>query len=618
MSAGPARRRGARAARAGAHPAPRGTPGTAGRALEAAGRLSPFAAFVVLAWSLRGAPLGTPVADDFEFLSRSLFGGGGLLGSMGATYYWRPLSRQLWFPLVTPLLLAAPWVVAAIHVAILVAIAFVLARLARRWVGAAGAALVGAAVLATAPARVLITWPSGIQHLLAMLGIALAAHEALAGRRWSAALAALAAAVSHELGVLAFGFVAIGGFANRRGRAAWLDVALAAALAGAYAAGYRAALAHGVRLPGNGPFPSVAAAAHAFRLGTRAAFNAETLPAEWGRAAVLATEVLAAAGALVLASRRRADLRRVAPAVGVALAIGWAGLLPLASLLPDWNAWRAFVPALALVFAVTLVAAGAHPGLGLALVAVRLVALGAAEPAPTEVNGKAPPAVSDLSFARLTRMQRVVAATAEVVRREEPRRGPRLAYIGLPEMTMNGLRGGLAARVWTRDTSVTFVAIESANSGPDSTDLVVSYDTRAGRPLAFEMLPDARRDWTLGHEASDAGRLEEARERFLRALAEQSPQSPSLSANVLQNLAAIELSYGHLDAADSLNREALEVRGPTPESFALEALIALRRGDLRAARRSLGVALRISPNDTFTRQVLAELQRAEAARPPDR
>lgn len=86
------------------------------RWLETACLLSPLAAAAALGWSLRGAPLGTPVADDWEFLHRVVFGHDtGLLGSMGATWYWRPLSRQAWFPLVAPLLLAAPAVVAAIH-----------------------------------------------------------------------------------------------------------------------------------------------------------------------------------------------------------------------------------------------------------------------------------------------------------------------------------------------------------------------------------------------------------------------------------------------------------------------------------------------------------------------
>src|SRR6185503_16509701 len=58
------------------------------------------AALIVLLWASRGAPLGTPVADDFAFLYRLGFQHPlDPFDSMGATYYWRPLSRQAWFSL---------------------------------------------------------------------------------------------------------------------------------------------------------------------------------------------------------------------------------------------------------------------------------------------------------------------------------------------------------------------------------------------------------------------------------------------------------------------------------------------------------------------------------------
>lgn len=585
--------------------------------LDRACRFAPFAALAVLAWSLRGAPLGAPVADDFEFLARTtLHPAPDFLDTMGASYYWRPLSRQVWFPLVTPLLLAAPGAVAAIHVALVAATAFVLARVARRVVPAAAAALVGAAVIASEPARVLVTWPSGSQHLLAALGLALAAHESLAGRRWTAAVAAVAAALSHELGAFAFAFVALGGVARRAGRAAWLDAALAAALAAAYAAGYRAALAHGVTLPARGELPAAAAWLETLRLLLAAGFNAETLGAGVAGPLVVTTELLFGAALLVLLRpSRRAEIPALVPFVAAPLLAAWLGAVPLASLLPDWNAWRAWVPVVGLVFAVAIAAARAHPALGLAFVALRLAALAGAAPA-APVTGLAPPAVSDLSFARLTRIQHVVSASGAIVRATTLPPGGRVVFIGLPQMTSNGFRGDRAAQVWTRDTSVRFVSADDRGLATDTTALVLSFDVRTGRAPALALTVEARRWWRLAHAAMDQRRSDEAWEFFRRAIAAQAPESPSLSANALQNMSLLAVERGRLGTADSLNREAYRVRGPTADGFALDALVALRGGDLPRARRALDACLKLDARNPVAQAVLAEYQAAAAAQGP--
>lgn len=584
------------------------------RVLEVAALLSPLAAAAALAWSLRGAPLGTPVADDFEFLRRVAFGDpDGLFGSMGASWYWRPLARQAWFALVSPLLLASPGVVAAFHAALTGAIAFVLARLAGRVAPRPAAALVAAAALATEPVRVLLAWPSGSQHLLAVLALALTAHETLAGRRWTAAFAALAAALSHDLGAFAFLVLGAGGLVRREGRAAWRDAALGAGLAALWAGGYAFAIARGVRLSAGGLAMDPAAWLEALRLGVGAAFNLETLPAAWaGPAGTLAAALFAAGLATLVGTARGPRLGGAAAMVGVALAIAWLGLVPLAELLPDWNAWRAYVPALALAFAVTLACARAHLALGLAFVALRVATLAAAEPAPP-VRGDPPPAVSDLSFARVARMQKVVAATGEVVRAAGLPRGARVAYLALPEMTMNGLRGSAALQVWTRDSIARFVPFEGDDARPDGAALVVSYDLRPGRALAVPLSAEARRLWARAAAAADSLRLEESRDLYRAAMAAQRPESPTLSANALQNLALQAIHAGRYGEADSLNRAARAVRGVTPEIVAIDALLALRRGDVRGARRLAAAALRIGPGNVLAVAVADEVRRAGAS-----
>lgn len=577
--------------------------------------LAPLAAVAALAWSLRGAPLGTPVADDFGFVGRVVFGmKTDVFDSMSAAYYWRPLSRQVWFPLITPLVLAAPWAVAAIHLALLGGIAFVLARIARRVTSTAVAALVAAAVIATEPARALVTWPSGIQHLLAALGLSLTAHEALAGRRWTAAIAAAAAALSHEMGVLAFVFVALGGLLRDERRVQESDALLGLGLTAAWVIGYRVALAHGVDLPPGGVTAAAGAALPLLPLIAQAAANAETLHRGLAAPALGLSAALVVVALVRLARpSRRQDRRRTVAAVGIPLAIAAFGLAPLASLLPDWNAWRAFVPMLAIAFAATLLCASAHPGLGLAIVAMRVAALALAEPAGA-VTGVPPPGVSDLSFTRLTRMQRVISASGDMVRATRLPRGARVAYLGLPEMTINGFLLHRAVQVWTRDTSARFVSFEVQRSGADTLDLVLAYDTRKGRAPVLALTPEARRLWRLASQAMRDNRTAEARDLLARTIASQHPESPSLSGNVLQNLAVVELQAGNIARADSLRLEAERVRGPTANGFLLEAYIAMMSGDLPRARRSLTKCLNLEPQNAPGRAALAQLERAEAAR----
>src|SRR5262245_11911684 len=54
-------------------------------------------------YACRGGSLGAAVADDYSFLHRLLFEKPlDPFDSMGATFYWRPVSRQLYFSLVGP------------------------------------------------------------------------------------------------------------------------------------------------------------------------------------------------------------------------------------------------------------------------------------------------------------------------------------------------------------------------------------------------------------------------------------------------------------------------------------------------------------------------------------
>src|SRR5262249_55175805 len=115
---------------------------------------------VLLIWRAWGAPLGEPFADDFDFLHHAMFGGAmRWLDGGGATVYWRPLSRQLYFDLLGPLTLTHPRMVAGLHAMVLVLVAALVYRALRvRWGGAWSAAAASFALIAEAN-RSLLLWP---------------------------------------------------------------------------------------------------------------------------------------------------------------------------------------------------------------------------------------------------------------------------------------------------------------------------------------------------------------------------------------------------------------------------------------------------------------------------
>src|SRR5207247_4738644 len=56
-----------------------------------------------------GAPLGEAVAEDFDFLRRSLLSGmGSLVDGGGSTAFWRPLAHQVYYAALGPLIVAHP------------------------------------------------------------------------------------------------------------------------------------------------------------------------------------------------------------------------------------------------------------------------------------------------------------------------------------------------------------------------------------------------------------------------------------------------------------------------------------------------------------------------------
>jgi hypothetical protein len=199
-------------------------------------------------------------------------------------------------------------------------------------------ALVAVAPLLAESTRVLLTWPSAAQHLLAMLFAVLALHESAHGWPWRAAGAAFLGVLAHESCALILPVLPLLARGPRR-------VLPALAVLAVWQAGYAIARGHGVVLPSAGG-DLAGHALDAIRLGVLATLDLEDATGMRlsGLHVGLRRDSACGSGTAAFGAKARQRVQRAAPAVLVALAVYAAGTLPLAALLPDWNAWRSTLP----------------------------------------------------------------------------------------------------------------------------------------------------------------------------------------------------------------------------------------------------------------------------------
>lgn len=575
----------------------------------------------LLLLACRGAPLGTAVADDYAYLEKLRQGATiDLFDSMGSPFYWRPLSRQLYFSLVGPWLRAAPWAAALLHTVLLLALYAVLYRSARRPLGPPAAAALASFPLLAEPMRVLLAWPSGAHYLLLLLAAALALAAAFAGRRLRAAAAALAALLAHESGLLAVASLpAIAYFRARErgGRAAGRGAALrwgiaALAVLALWGAGLLVARARGAAWPAEeSAGGALRAIPRVLGAGLAAQFNLEDVGAA-RRGFLLVAYGAVAATALVLASERaaRARLARRAPLVLGGLLWFIAGSLPLAAV-PPWNAWRTALPALGLGVAGTAAAAALHPALAVGFAAVRGAGLLLAAPAPALVATEAPPATSQISFTRLVRLQRTVAATEEalLVRHPVLPRGADVRYWALPRMVELAFLGETAPRVWYADSLLGWQGF-GGDRGFERRppDAIVQFSPdRSVAELAVVIEPDAYRYYAAARWAFVAEENAIADSLFTLAYRAQPRPAPFFFANVARDQARLAYNRGDFPAADSLNALDLAFAGESPYHAALAAHLAFVRGDRATAARWLAASLALDPQHAEARELAARM-----------
>ena len=573
-------------------------------------------ALLALAFACRGAPLGTAVADDYSFLARLAFqkplDG---FDSMGATYYWRPLSRQFYFTLVGPWLLEAPWVAVALH-ALLIGVTSLLAfRIARRELGAPVAAAVAAGIALSEPARVLLAWPSGSQHLLAAMFALLAIHEAQARRLPTALIAALAGLLSHESAALSLPVILLIVWRGRRDpRALGVAAAGLIGVAALWAIGYRTAIGHGVALPP--AHPATEAGRTAFTLlgdlygrAIPAALNIEDVH---GPERLLIVFMLIgcaiAAGVLYARPAGRARLRAAGPVALTAAAWFCAGVMPLVMLLPDWNGWRSWTPSLGIAFALPALFGGASPWLAGIYVSLRLIALLIAPGAPAFVTREPLHLGSHVSFPQLVRLQRIVVASREAILKGLPALQPhdRVCYWSMPRLAEFGFQGSRALQVWYADSTLRWAPFggQQGLTTPLAGGIEYSYDRS---PFAAVVTHASIALYQQSAALSSARQFDRADSALRASLAALGRDRGPFASTLVQNLARNAYHRGQFERADSLNTVSLRLDGETAFYWLLRATCAGVQGDTTQARAAIQRSLALEPTNAEALGVARQL-----------
>jgi hypothetical protein len=446
-------------------------------------------------------------ADDFHFLdvARRVPLLRALGGAFGIYPWYRPLSRELFFALISKCGAAGSLAAHLASLACVVLIAWLLLRLASRIAGDALAPLAPALFVTYEYTRFLTAWASGFQDLLAVALVLLAILDHARGRNARSALWSALAPLAKETGFVALPLTLLYAFTIERERAPrrWM-IAPALATLGA------AALHLIVRLTWRGAGSTTVI--HAGVADLPAAMR-DVVVGFFGRwagppaPATLGCALLAAlAAALLLWRARRAAPAAPLPAVGalafaaIASAMGLAPMAAGAALrLTLANPYYAFPAAPFLcVLACVLVAAAPRTFRRIValllppLVAWNVLALGIHPPSPLEPSAWT---FHRWDWREAERLDVVSARLAADLRAALAQRPESLVvlYGGLPTGSFFQSEDGPATRVVLGDPSVRAWYINGVPQRVERGRFAVLMFDPAGMRLVADGMPPAER-----------------------------------------------------------------------------------------------------------------------------
>jgi hypothetical protein len=576
---------------------------------------------------------GEPVADDFGFLHRALLSGRlDWLGGGGSPLYWRPLSRQLYYRLLGPLMLSHPLLVALLQAALLAAAGVLLYRALRPAWPAPAAAAAGAFPLLLEADRQLIAWSSCAQDLLALL-FGVAALHALSRARRPLALGWFALALLCKETAIAFAPALVLWPAHGRadGTPARLPDRLrtASGTAAVLAVWW---LAHEwvSRRAGLLPPPHAATASGASALLAQAGWavrgvwldalsvrDASAATAAWMPWAVL----LVLAPTLTLAATHpigRQRLRAALPWLGWAML--WTGIatLPLATFMPAWSSHRSVIPAVGFGVALVALLRAAPPAWLGVLTGLRLVALLTSPVAPERIGISG--SNVEFDFARLTTLQRLAHQVHATLLAAHPTlpRGAHLARNQWPRGTLFAFQDPRAFQVWYRDTTLQVIEMAEVRAHPlHPLEAIVEFEPHRTPQVAM-ISPAA-----LQHVLLAADSLRNGRDEAVLALLADFEQLQADTSCAVFMATGLTVRAGALlelrrDAeAVATLRRALEYYPLVANAHRLMSEYYRINGRLGPAIRELREQLRLYPGDVDAQGALDQLVRqAQAGEAP--
>lgn len=577
-----------------------------------------------LALKLLGSVPGEPVAEDFDFLRRALLTSDrSLLDGGGSQSFWRPLSHQLYYLALGPLILRAPGVVAALHLALLAAGALLLYRALRpAWPGWAAAAAATFPLLAEST-RTIVAWPTQFVDLGLFLFSTLAIHERARGRLATSLLALAAALLCKELAVVTGALLALWPDATPRRRRVEWALASAAVIA-VWAALYLWVRASaGLTLPHQiESDPAVLTTPLVTKVwwGTwnslRANLSLALAPGRWDGMAALAAAAILGAAAFLLARRdARRRLGDAAPWIGWGL--GWFVLASaaLAAIYPLWQPNRHHFGSVGLGIAAVALFRAAHPALVAGLVAARTALLLVAPMPEPLITRDAPDRGAFMDFERLTRLQRLMREIRTTLRAAHPElpAGATLVPHHLPLAAQYALGGSFALQVWYRDSTLRWEEFTAFSGGRAEPVAIVEFEPRP--PQITLVDPAAMRELVEAVRLAEARRYAEALER-LDAVERMPirPESRVLLASVAGTRASALAALGRLEEAEESARRAITLHPRNPDGRFVLGTLAFAAGRLAEAEAHFDtLLLEPSPSDSIAvalRERVREARRA--------
>ena len=580
-------------------------------------------ALVPLVLHSLGAPLGEPVADDFDHLHYALFSPRhSWLDGGGSVSFWRPLAYQGYFGLLARRLITSPWVVVMLHTTLLGIAVFLLYRTARRHMPGAWAAAAASFPVLTESARALIAVPIHFVDVGLIVFSALALQQA-AARRFGPSLLALGAALLCKETAVATALLLPWLPRSRpRGvadRAAW--IAGSAAVTIVWGLVYLTVRSEqGLMLPrglesGLGALPATWMERGRWALaGTvRAMLSLPLAGSRRDVAAALGVSLILIAAAVRFArsAKARARFARVAPIV-IAGSLWWAAATaPLVAVYPIWSPQRVVFASIGAGAALAATLGAAQPALLGWLVAARLALFSLAPAPPARVTMLPPSTGAFIDFEKLVRLQRLMAGTRRLLQSSHPTlpHGSRVTMLHPPFLASYAFGRDKALQIWYRDTSLRWLRYEDFRDHPEL-DLaaVVTYEPE-GDPQMLPVSTESMRHYLVAGKLVRREAWQAAFDELALADSAQTERGAhTYLGRISGRRAFCWLGLGRPVEGEREARRGLALWPDGSDARYTLASVMAFTGRRRQARAQLDTLLRLYPNDRSAQSLRDSLE----------